>query len=758
MSSTLEDRLAAHVNREGGQQAWRPLLLRLGEPEGEAALHRLLDEGRVWAIHDTLPGQLEDLAQVRHPQLKGPALAEVARRLRGDGPPRAYGVWAFYPWSGRLVHVLPPDEFRELRADRNRNKITRQEQARLRSLCIGVVGLSVGQATALTLAMEGVGGRLRLADFDTLALSNLNRLRAGVHELGVPKVHITAREIFELDPYADLELYPHGITAENVDAFLTQPTRLDLVVEECDDLQVKVLLRERARAHRIPVIMETSDRGMLDVERFDLEPDRPLLHGLVGDIEARQLEGLTTYQKVPTVLRIIGAEATSRRMAASMIDVTTSIASWPQLASAVALGGAVVTDTARRIALGQLHASGRHYVDLEEIIHDGAPSRAQVVPPYVVDVVPRPAPAPAIVRAATAALDDAQVRALVQHGALAPSGGNCQPWRFVYADGWLRCIHDVERSRTMLDFQHRASYMAFGAVAENIELAAAGMGLATELEAFPRPDDPTEVCRMRFHVAPEPRVSPLLEQVARRVTNRRLGERQPLPAGAAEALCHAAEERGGRLQLVTDAAGLDELGAIIGRGERLRMLSRAMHADMMREIRWSTEDAERTRDGLELATLELTPTDLAVMRLLSSWPLMETTAALGGGDGLERPSHKAIAAASAVGLVTAPGSSPTDCFASGRAVQRVWLTATALGLGFQPMSALLYVFARLAHGAEGLSAAEVEELRALRRRLDAVIEREDGRVEALMFRLAVAGPPTARALRRDVSEILIIHR
>jgi hypothetical protein len=27
--------------------------------------------------------------------------------------------------------------------------------------------------------------------------------------------------------------------------------------------------------------METSDRGVLDVERFDLEPDRPIFHGLL---------------------------------------------------------------------------------------------------------------------------------------------------------------------------------------------------------------------------------------------------------------------------------------------------------------------------------------------------------------------------------------------------------------------------------------------------------------------------------------------
>ena len=58
---------------------------------------------------------------------------------------------------------------------------------------------------------------------------------------------------------------------------------------------MKVLLRERARELRMPVVMETSDRGVLDVERFDLEPDRPLLHGrmdgMTSDNVAARLEG-----------------------------------------------------------------------------------------------------------------------------------------------------------------------------------------------------------------------------------------------------------------------------------------------------------------------------------------------------------------------------------------------------------------------------------------------------------------------------------
>ena len=177
----------------------------------------------------------------------------------------------YYPWSGRLVHVLEPARFRELRSDRNRYKITPAEQTALASLRVGIVGLSVGNAVANTLALEGAFGELRLADFDTLSLSNTNRVRCGVHELGLNKAILCARQIYEQDPYARLVLYTDGITRDNVSSFLDAGGALDVVVDECDDLMVKVLLREEARRRRVPVIMETSDRGLLDIERFDCE-------------------------------------------------------------------------------------------------------------------------------------------------------------------------------------------------------------------------------------------------------------------------------------------------------------------------------------------------------------------------------------------------------------------------------------------------------------------------------------------------------
>jgi hypothetical protein len=132
-----------------------------------------------------------------------------------------------------------------------------------------------------------------------------------------------------------------------------------------------------------------------------------------------------------------------------------------------------------------------------------------------------------------------------------------------------------------------------------------------------------------------------------------------------------------------------------------------MHAETMAGIRWTRGEVERHRDGLDVATLELDAPERAGMELLSHWPIMEMLGRIGGGRGLEEASRLAIAAASAVGLITCEGTSRDSYFRGGRAAQRMWLAATARGLAIQPLTALPYLIARMERGGgAGLSPAQ----------------------------------------------------
>ncbi|WP_257656776.1 ThiF family adenylyltransferase [Parapedobacter lycopersici] len=359
---------------------YRPLLFRRRNGQDAEAMDQLLLEKPHIESVDTIYAQLGELIKVRNPTEK---ITDDKRHLlimahvQPDTSLEDYGVWAYYPWLNKIVHLLDEEEFIEVRTNRNVYKISFEEVQALRKKKIGVIGLSVGQSVAVTMAMERICGELRLGDFDTLELSNMNRIRAGVHHLGENKTIITARQIAEMDPYIQVSCYSEGINFQNIDDFLTGNGALDMLVEECDGIDVKILSRLKAREFGIPVIMDTNDKGMLDIERFDLERDRPIFHGRLSAIEGQSfaelektLKDLTIQQKIQYLVEIIGMENVSEAMKLSLQEMNRTITGWPQLASAVMLGGAMVTDVTRRSLLGKFSISGRYFVDFEDLIQE----------------------------------------------------------------------------------------------------------------------------------------------------------------------------------------------------------------------------------------------------------------------------------------------------------------------------------------------------------------------------------------------------
>ena len=346
-----------------------PDFFRLSDSSSKLSLHMLLSRNPHISIIDEIDAQVRELIKSRHPEgLKIENLESKVKSVFGTNSTDEYGVWVYYPWLNKLVHILDEDEFIELRTNRNCNKITVEEQQILSLKKIGIMGLSVGQSIALTLAMERGCGELRLADFDQLELSNLNRIRTPLYNLGEYKVVATAREIAEIDPFIKVKIYTEGITEENIEEFMLSDGKLDLFVDECDGLDMKIYAREFAKKNCIPVIMDTSDRGMIDVERYDLTPDMPILHGRLDGVDSETLKGLSNEEKIPIVLRILDFEKLSERAKSSLLEVKKTITTWPQLATSVILGGAVGADVSRRILLDQFRDSGRYYVDIESII------------------------------------------------------------------------------------------------------------------------------------------------------------------------------------------------------------------------------------------------------------------------------------------------------------------------------------------------------------------------------------------------------
>ena len=157
-------------------------------------------------------------------------------------------------------------------------------------------------------------------------------------------------------------------------------------------------------------------------------------------------------------------------------------------------------------------------------------------------------------------------------------------------------------------------------------------------------------------------------------------EAEPLREDQVAALRAAAAAHGGQLHLCSDKARLDELAEILGIGDAIRMFSANLHAEMMSELRWTPKETETTRDGIDILTLELTGAQRSMIRMMRRFGVARFMRKIGAGKAFIAANRQTLAASSAFAVVTIPGHGLADYLQGGRAMERVWLTATSLGL------------------------------------------------------------------------------
>ncbi len=274
-------------------------------------------------------------------------------------------VWIYYPWLNTLVRILPEHEFYLVRTARNRNLITAEEQVKYYNSTIGIGGLSVGSNIAFALALQGGGKHMKLADMDHLALSNTNRIITSVTNLGLPKVVMAARMIYEINPYAEIELFSEGLTEKNIETFFDG---LDVMVDELDSFPIKYKIRELCKKYRIPLVQaaDNGDNGVVDIERYDLDPQPEFFHGRLGNISYEKFLHMNKFETGEMITRLVDPKNVTKRMLASLAEMGKTIVSWPQLGGAAMLNGAAVAYCVRKIICGEPLESNRALISLDE--------------------------------------------------------------------------------------------------------------------------------------------------------------------------------------------------------------------------------------------------------------------------------------------------------------------------------------------------------------------------------------------------------
>ncbi len=307
-------------------------------------------------------------------------------------------------------------------------------------------------------------------------------------------------------------------------------------------------------------------------------------------------------------------------------------------------------------------------------------SRALAAPPPPAWKLPERAPAGSLETA----------RALIGAALLAPSFWNSQPWRFEVDGDSLRLVLDPQRTLPTCDPDQRFALLSLGAALENMLVAARSWGLEPLVQYAPWGEGPHATRRASF-VAASVSWAPaaaardrlLFSALADRRTNpRRYDGRGITLQNRSRLLAQVLDDV--RVHWIEENEARRRVATLVADATLSRWRDRRAQLERWEWLRMSDKEARAHGDGVSVDRLGVG----GPARWFASHYFGPNSRFLRlGAESLAKQSADDVRSSGAVALLTTVRRGETAMVTAGQALERIALSATALGIAHQPLTA-----------------------------------------------------------------------
>lgn len=341
------------------------------------------------------------------------------------------------------------------------------------------------------------------------------------------------------------------------------------------------------------------------------------------------------------------------------------------------------------------------------------------------------------------------LEAMVAAASRAPSGDNLQPWRFEldpHSDR-VTILLDPARDPSPMNAGQRMSRIACGAALENMLRTARRNGWVPSV--LPEAD------RVGFTVELGNLRCGSLDDVTikTRVTNRRMYDRRPVPAGTVDRLETATPElEGVETCWLTRREDIDTFARMEACAFEHMYGASEMRRAIIGNVRFDLPAGAPVDEGLSPESLELNGIQKQLLKGMGGAP--DWLLRCGALKPMAAFMRKLARSSSGLCVIMAPDASEETDYLVGRALQRAWLQLTEEGLAAQPMMSLAVLENVLANGPSALqNRLRVEEIEALLSQWPTVLPQAERLWPAFVLRFGYAPAPSGRTSRRPAAAV-----
>jgi len=290
-----------------------------------------------------------------------------------------------------------------------------------------------------------------------------------------------------------------------------------------------------------------------------------------------------------------------------------------------------------------------------------------------------------------------QIRDILNLAVFAPSGENSQPWRFAMKDNLLYVFNIPTRDNPVYNYRQRGSYVAHGALLENINIIAPTKGLLANIKLLPTAGADNLVAIVEF-VNVEPKENKLASIIKIRTTNRKKYSETLLTDNQFLQIQDVAKDFPEvSVKFITLAEEKNKLAHIFSMNDRVMLEHQPLHDAVFDHICWTAEEEKKKKTGLYLKTMELPPPQQFVFKLLKYVIVAKFFKKIGLTKFIATENAK-VYGSGPLFIAFIINNEDLNYIKLGMLMQRLWLNLTAIGLSAQPLAALPYLFDRINNG------------------------------------------------------------
>jgi len=347
---------------------------------------------------------------------------------------------------------------------------------------------------------------------------------------------------------------------------------------------------------------------------------------------------------------------------------------------------------------------------------------------------------------------------IVEAAIRAPSGDNIQPWKIETSTNPSFAIdlyNLPEKDQSVYNYLQNASYIAHGALIENIIISAKRFGYSTNIKLFPDKANTNFVAKIHFEET-SAEINPLYEAIFKRCTNRYPFKFCEIPSEHIKTLSEIKNDIDDiKVHIITDRPLVSASAKILAFNDQLVFENKLLHEFVFKQIRWNKAQAESTLDGMHIDTLGLNFLEKLFFPLIQNWPLVRLLNYIGLSKIIGLKGRYNCRSASALGMITIKTTDKSGLIRCGQAVQRIWLEATHQELAFQPIVGLpLLMFQLNQNHIPNVSSNHLEKIRAAERDLSNLFNISAQELLVFGFRIGKAPAITTRTHRKPANNLL----